>query len=116
MRRVPFGSEAGAFRFTLAAAAVIGASVVIGWVDAPVAGLVVFVAATVSAALSRLRVVLRDRPAPLRRAMGEAALNPASTDYLFFVAKADGSGGHNFSSTIHQHTAAVAEYHRNLKK
>jgi UPF0755 protein len=46
----------------------------------------------------------------------KAALHPATTDYLFFVAKADGSGGHNFSSTIHDHTAAVETYHRNLKK
>ena len=77
MRRVPFGSEAGAFRFTLAAAVVIGASVLIGWRDAPVAGLVVFAAATMSAALSRLCLALRDRPAPLRRAMSEAALDRA---------------------------------------
>ena len=77
MMRVPFGSEAGAFRLTLGAAVVIGASVFIGWLDAPVAGLVVFAAATVSAALSRLYVALRDRPAPLRRAMSEAALDRA---------------------------------------
>jgi UPF0755 protein len=46
----------------------------------------------------------------------KAALNPATTDYLFFVAKADGSGGHTFSSSLAQHTAAVSEYHRNLQK
>jgi UPF0755 protein len=46
----------------------------------------------------------------------KAALNPASTDYLFFVAKADGSGGHTFSSSMAQHSAAVADYHRNLQK
>jgi UPF0755 protein len=46
----------------------------------------------------------------------KAALNPASTDYLFFVAKADGSGGHTFSSSLSQHSAAVAEYHHNLEK
>ena len=46
----------------------------------------------------------------------KAALNPASTDYLFFVAKADGSGGHTFSSSLAQHSAAVADYHRNLQK
>jgi UPF0755 protein len=46
----------------------------------------------------------------------KAALNPASTDYLFFVAKADGSGGHTFSSSLADHSAAVADYHRNLKK
>ena len=46
----------------------------------------------------------------------KAALDPASTDYLFFVAKADGSGGHTFSSSIAHHSAAVADYHRNLQK
>jgi hypothetical protein len=77
MRRVPFGSEAGAFRFTLGAAVVIGASVFIGWLSAPVAGLAVFAAATVSVALSRVCVALRDRPAALRRAMSDAALDRA---------------------------------------
>jgi len=46
----------------------------------------------------------------------QAALNPAATDYLFFVAKADGSGGHTFSINLAQHTAAVAGYKRNLQK
>jgi hypothetical protein len=66
MRRVPFGSEAGAFRFTLGAGLVIGASVFIGWLSAPAAGLAVFAAAAVWAAFSRLCVALRDRPATLR--------------------------------------------------
>jgi hypothetical protein len=77
MRRVPFGSEARAFRFTIGAGLVIAASVFIGWLAAPAAGLTVFAAATVSAALSRLRVALRDRPASLRRAMSEAGLDRA---------------------------------------
>ncbi len=46
----------------------------------------------------------------------KAALNPATTDYLYFVAKADGSGGHAFSSSIEQHSAAVQDYKRNLQK
>lgn len=37
-----------------------------------------------------------------------AALNPATTDYLFFVA--DGSGGHAFSRTLEEHNAAVARW------
>jgi UPF0755 protein len=37
----------------------------------------------------------------------EAALNPAETDYLFFVAKADGSGGHHFSRDLASHNSAV---------
>jgi UPF0755 protein len=42
----------------------------------------------------------------------KAVLAPADTDYLYFVAKADGSGGHNFSQSIAQHDAAVAQYQR----
>jgi UPF0755 protein len=41
-----------------------------------------------------------------------ATLEPADTPYLYFVAKADGSGGHNFSESLKQHEAAVAQYHR----
>jgi UPF0755 protein len=39
-----------------------------------------------------------------------AALEPAATHYLYFVAKADGSGGHNFSESLAKHEAAVAGY------
>jgi UPF0755 protein len=39
----------------------------------------------------------------------EAALNPAATDYLFFVAKADGPG-HVFSATRAAHEKAVMAY------
>ncbi|WBU53831.1 endolytic transglycosylase MltG [Paracoccus sp. SCSIO 75233] len=42
------------------------------------------------------------------RAAIEAALNPAETDYIFFVA--DGSGGHQFSRTLEEHNAAVARW------
>jgi UPF0755 protein len=42
----------------------------------------------------------------------KAALEPESSEYLFFVAKADGSGGHNFSESLQKHVAAVAAYHR----
>ena len=46
----------------------------------------------------------------------EAALRPESTKYLFFVARADGSGGHHFSSDIAGHQRAVQNYRRALKK
>ena len=39
-----------------------------------------------------------------------AALHPAASDYLYFVAKADGSGAHQFSATIAEHEKAVTEY------
>jgi UPF0755 protein len=38
----------------------------------------------------------------------EAALNPAATDYIFFVA--DGSGGHAFATTLDEHNANVARW------
>jgi UPF0755 protein len=45
-----------------------------------------------------------------------AALSPAGIDSLYFVARADGSGGHEFSSTIAAHEDAVSRYHRALRK
>ena len=38
----------------------------------------------------------------------EAALHPANTDYLFFVA--DGSGGHAFAETLEEHNRNVAKW------
>ena len=37
-----------------------------------------------------------------------AALNPSASDYLYFVARVDGS--HQFSRTLEEHNAAVREY------
>jgi UPF0755 protein len=45
-----------------------------------------------------------------------AALDPDDSDALFFVARADGSGGHEFSSNIAAHESAVSRYHRALRK
>lgn len=42
----------------------------------------------------------------------QAALHPATTDYVYFVARADGSGSHEFSSTLAQHERAVVEYRK----
>jgi UPF0755 protein len=40
----------------------------------------------------------------------QAALAPAQTGYFYFVAKPDGSGGHQFSATIEEHNLAVQKY------
>lgn len=45
----------------------------------------------------------------------KAALHPADTTFLYFVAKGDGSGGHHFSSTIEEHQRAVQAYRRAQK-
>ncbi|HEX6894088.1 MAG TPA: endolytic transglycosylase MltG, partial [Bryobacteraceae bacterium] len=42
----------------------------------------------------------------------KAAMAPAATDYLYFVAKADGSGTHHFSKTVDEHNRAVQSYRR----
>lgn len=46
----------------------------------------------------------------------EAAMHPAQTDYLYFVAKPDGAGAHQFSATLAAHQKAVKVYRRALKK
>lgn len=42
----------------------------------------------------------------------KAALHPAADNYLYFVARADGSGGHHFTSTLAEHEKAVADFRR----
>lgn len=44
------------------------------------------------------------------RASLEAAANPDSTEYIFFVA--DGTGGHAFATTLAEHNANVAEWRK----
>lgn len=46
----------------------------------------------------------------------KAALSPAQTDYLYFVAKPGGSGEHQFSETIEQHNIAVQQYRRAMTR
>ncbi len=52
-------------------------------------------------------------PTPINnpgRSSVRATLAPAKHDYIFFVAKADGSGGHRFSRNAQEHALAVREY------
>jgi UPF0755 protein len=43
----------------------------------------------------------------------KAALHPAETDFLYFVAKTDGSGSHQFSAKLLEHEKAVLAYRKN---
>lgn len=52
---------------------------------------------------------------PGREALA-AALHPAQTKYLYFVARPDGSGRHVFSERLAEHTRAVAQYRRGHQK
>ena len=57
-------------------------------------------------------------PTPINnpgRASIRATLAPAQHDYLYFVAKADGSGRHTFSRNGQEHAAAVKEYRERKK-
>ncbi len=45
----------------------------------------------------------------------KAALAPADTDYLYFVAKPDGSGAHHFSSTLIEHEKAVVAFRKTAR-
>lgn len=45
----------------------------------------------------------------------QAALTPAETGFLYFVAKPDGSGQHFFSTTLAEHNRHVQEYRRGLR-
>ena len=42
----------------------------------------------------------------------QGSLHPAQTDYLYFVAKPDGSGSHHFSATLGEHEKAVLALRR----
>jgi len=46
----------------------------------------------------------------------EAVLGAAKHEYLFFCAKPDGSGLHQFSKTLDEHSTAASQYHRMLNQ
>jgi UPF0755 protein len=45
-----------------------------------------------------------------------AALHPAVTEYLYFVVRPDGTGAHQFSKGLAEHTRAVQQYRRGLRE
>jgi len=45
-----------------------------------------------------------------------AVLNPGNSAALYFVLRPDGSGGHQFSNSLAEHSAAVARYRHGLEK
>jgi UPF0755 protein len=58
-------------------------------------------------------------PGPIRcpsKSGLEAVLNAERHEYLFFVARPDGSGYHHFSRTLAEHNRYAAEYRRELNK
>ena len=58
-------------------------------------------------------------PGPIRMAsikVIDSVLNYQKHDYLFFCAKSDFSGYHNFSKTLRQHNIYAREYHQELNK
>lgn len=58
-------------------------------------------------------------PGPIRcpsRSGLEAVLGAEKHDYLYFVAKPDGSGYHHFSRTLAEHNRYAAEYRRELNR
>jgi UPF0755 protein len=46
----------------------------------------------------------------------EAALAPEYNNYLYFVARGDGSGRHNFSTNFRKHQQNISQYHKNRKR
>ena len=46
----------------------------------------------------------------------DAVLNPESHDYLYFVARGDESGQHNFAKSLAGHNANIRIYQRNLRQ
>lgn len=77
--RNPVRSESDAFHIVFGSAAVIGASVVLGAVATPIAGIALFVGAIAGAAIWEFRTTDPDRRKPLREAMAQGRFAGART-------------------------------------
>jgi hypothetical protein len=102
MMRAPVGSEADAFRFTLAGALVIGASVLMGWLVGALAGLLVFAIAVVSAATLLVYALRRDRPAVLRQAASDARPHATRAAHHVLVVANQALAGTELADRIRQ--------------
>jgi uncharacterized membrane protein len=69
--RIPVRSESEALRLTVATAAAIGVSILLGWLTAPLVGVAVFVMITAGGAIAYLRAKNPDRHTVLRDAARE---------------------------------------------
>jgi len=92
--RMPIRSESDAFRLTLAGAALLAVSLVVGWLTKPWVGVAVFVIALAAAAGAYVRVARADRRAVLREAAHEPhAHGPApGTRHVLVIANETLSG------------------------
>ena len=57
-------------------------------------------------------------PTPINnpgRASIDAALNPTESDYIYMVARADGTGSHEFSTNLGDHQRAVNRYRQRVR-
>jgi hypothetical protein len=78
--RTPIRSESEAFRFVFASLAVIGISVLVGWLAEPLIGVALFAVAAVVALIAYLRAGNPDHRTPLRDAARESHPHGASAD------------------------------------
>lgn len=72
-----------------------------------------------SANIYNTYVIPRLTPTPISmpgQSSLEAAVMPEQSEYLFFVAKGDGTFEHTFTKNYKAHRAAIKVYHKNLKQ
>jgi hypothetical protein len=108
--RAPIRSEQEAFRFVFASAAVIGVSVVVGWLSEALVGVTVFGVAVVLAGIAYLRAPNPDRRAVLFEAEHDPHPDgaPAGTRHVLVVAN-DALAGEELRAQIKRSEASRTE-------